>query len=48
MVFEYYHRLGKKQKAIYRKSDSIETIILNQPEKLELGQNHRQDANGPV
>ncbi len=32
MVFDYYHRLGKKQKSIYRKSDSIENIVLNHPE----------------
>ncbi len=32
MVFNYYHRLGKRQKAIYRKSDSIERIELNEPE----------------
>ncbi len=32
MVFNYYHRLGKRQKAIYRKSDSIERIDLNEPE----------------
>lgn len=32
MVFDYYHRLGKKQKSIYRKSDSIENIVLNDPE----------------
>jgi len=32
MVFDYYHRLEKKQKAIYRKSDSIENIVLNHPE----------------
>jgi hypothetical protein len=34
MVFDYYHRLGKKQKSIYRKSDSIESIVLNHPENL--------------
>jgi hypothetical protein len=32
MVFDYYHRLGKKQKSIYRKSDSMEKIVLNHPE----------------
>lgn len=31
MVFDYYHRLGKRQQAIYRKSDRIERIDLNQP-----------------
>ncbi|MFT7460501.1 MAG: hypothetical protein ACI909_003189 [Planctomycetota bacterium] len=34
MVFDYYHRLGKKQKSIYRKSDSIESIVLNHPENI--------------
>ena len=34
MVFDYYHRLGKKQKAIYRKSDKIEGIALNDPEHI--------------
>ena len=34
MVFNYYHRLTRAQKAIYRKSDSIERIILNEPEKI--------------
>lgn len=34
MVFDYYHRLGKKQKSIYRKSDSIENIVLNYPEYI--------------
>ena len=34
MVFDYYHRLGKKQKAIYRKSDRIESIALNHPETI--------------
>ena len=34
MVFDYYHRLGKKQKSIYRKSDSIESIVLNHPETI--------------
>ena len=36
MVFDYYHRLGKKQKSIYRKSDSIESIVLNHPENFSL------------
>jgi hypothetical protein len=34
MVFDYYHRLGKRQKAIYRKSDSIERIVLNHTEEV--------------
>jgi hypothetical protein len=34
MVFGYYHRLGKKQKSIYRKSDGIESIVLNHPENI--------------
>ena len=34
MVFDYYHRLGKKQKTIYSKSDSIENIVLNYPEYI--------------
>ncbi|NNE38547.1 MAG: hypothetical protein HKN08_09620 [Gammaproteobacteria bacterium] len=31
MVFDYYHRLGKRQKSIYRKSDTVERIVLNHP-----------------
>jgi hypothetical protein len=34
MVFDYYYRLGKKQKSIYRKSDSIESIVLNHPDNI--------------
>lgn len=34
MVFDYYHRLGKRQKSIYRKSDSIERIVLNHPDSI--------------
>lgn len=34
MVFDYYHRLGSKQKAIYRNSDGIEHINLNHPENI--------------
>jgi hypothetical protein len=34
MVFDYYYRLGKRQKSIYRKSDRIESIILNHPETI--------------
>lgn len=30
MVFAYYHRLGKTQQAIYRHSDSITHVALNQ------------------
>ena len=34
MVFDYYHRLGNRQKAIYKKSDSIERIVLNHPKEI--------------
>lgn len=34
MVFNYYHRLNRSQKAIYRKSDAVERIILDRPESL--------------
>ena len=34
MVFDYYYKLNKTQKSIYRKSDKIEKIILNQPKIL--------------
>lgn len=31
MVFDYYHRLSRSHKAVYRKSDAIERIPLNRP-----------------
>lgn len=31
MVFAYYHRLGKAQQAVYRRSDSIEHVPLKRP-----------------
>lgn len=34
MVFNYYHRLTRAQKAVYRKSDAIERIVLNHPEMI--------------
>ena len=34
MVFGYYNRLSRIQKAIYRKSDAIERIDLNRPENI--------------
>ena len=34
MVFGYYNRLNKTQKAIYRKSDAVEGITLNHPEHI--------------
>lgn len=29
MVFDYYHRLSRSRKAVYRRSDAIESIALN-------------------
>ena len=34
MVFGYYNRLNRTQKAIYRKSDATERIDLNHPENI--------------
>lgn len=34
MVFDYYYRLGKTQKAIYRKSDRIDLVKLNNPDNF--------------
>lgn len=34
MVFDYYHRLNRVQKSIYRKSDGIENIVINRPELI--------------
>lgn len=37
MVFDYYHRLSRSHKAIYRKSDAIERIPLNRPGAFRQG-----------
>ena len=34
MVFNYYHRLTRVQKVIYRKSDAIERIVLSRPDPI--------------
>ena len=35
MVFDYYHRLGRKQKAVYLKSDAVEQIVLHNPPVIQ-------------
>ncbi len=44
MVFDYYYKLNKTQKSIYRKSDKIEKIILNQPKILHSTVSELQKA----
>ena len=35
MVYDYYYRLTKKQQSIYRKSDQIVSVILNESNQLK-------------
>lgn len=44
MVFDYYHRLPRAQKGVYRKSDAIERIPLNRAAACRCHVDHLQTA----
>ena len=48
MVLDYYYHLNKTQQSIYRKSDKVEKIILNQPKMLSgpLSELHKSLSSG--